>query len=193
MSKIHAAWGVPLMTYKTNKALFILGELNNDDLEWISHRSRKEVFPPGKILIHEGKKIDALYIVLEGVLDVMIESLGNKELALIGQGEIVGEISFIDDRPPLATVKVLEEATLLTIPRFQLTSKLQQDLGFAARFYHGISLFLSYRMRGTVMRLGYGFESDELDRDEIDENMRQNLSLAEAKFNWLVQSSLERS
>lgn len=177
------------MTYQTNKALFILGELNNDDLEWISHRSRKEVLPPGKILIHEGKKIDALYIVLDGVLDVIIESLGNKELGMIQAGEIVGEISFIDERPPLAMVKVLEEATVLTIPRFQLTSKLQQDLGFAARFYHGVSLFLTYRMRGTVMRLGYGFETEELNHDELDENMRQSLTLAQAKFNWLVESA----
>ncbi|NET50616.1 MAG: hypothetical protein F6K09_18370 [Merismopedia sp. SIO2A8] len=62
-------------------------------------------------------------------------------------------------------------------------------MGFASRFYHGISLCLADRMRGTVRRLGYGFE---LEKPEAVENEKpsqvelEHLALAKAKFNWLI-------
>jgi CRP-like cAMP-binding protein len=71
------------MTDRRKKALFILGELNNDDLDWIIQKARKEVLQPGMTLIYEGRQIDALYIVLQGNLSVLIDPEGNKELAQI--------------------------------------------------------------------------------------------------------------
>lgn len=171
------------------KILFILGQLNNDDLDWMVQKGRRETIHPGTILIREGQTVDALYIVLSGTLRVYIESLGNKELALISTGEVVGEVSFIDTRPPLATVKAIEESLLLAIPRLYLTAKLQHDMGFASRFYHAISLYMADRMRGTVQRLGYGFEQEELVvEEELNPSVLEHLPVAEAKFNWLVNS-----
>ena len=65
------------------KALFILSELNNDDIDWIVQKGKKEVLEPGAILIHEGRQIDALYIVLDGSLSVLIEAEQTQELAKI--------------------------------------------------------------------------------------------------------------
>ncbi|MGE5655363.1 MAG: cyclic nucleotide-binding domain-containing protein [Actinomycetota bacterium] len=180
------------MTDNRKKALFILGQLNNLDLEWIIKKGRKEKIKIGHILIHEGRQIDALYIVLSGTLSVLMESNSNKELAQISSGEIVGEISFLDTRPPLATVKAIEESQLLAIPRMQLSAKLQQDMGFAARFYKGISLCLSDRMRGTVRLLEYGRDIEEhiMDQQEdVNPSVLENLALAQAKFNWLLESA----
>jgi bacteriocin-type transport-associated protein len=170
------------------KILFILGKLNNDDLDWMLKKSRKKTIYPGTILIHEGQTIDALYIVLSGTLSISIESLDNKELAMISTGEVVGEISFIDTRPPLATVKAIEECQVLAIPRLQLTAKIQQDMGFASRFYHAISLCLAARMRGTVRRLGYGLELEEsaVEQEDLDPIVLENMQLAQAKFDWLM-------
>ncbi len=39
-----------------NKAVFILNELINEDLDWISEKSRKRIIQPEEILIHEGEK-----------------------------------------------------------------------------------------------------------------------------------------
>jgi CRP/FNR family cyclic AMP-dependent transcriptional regulator len=170
------------------KAILLLGELNNDDLNWMVLRGVKKNLQPGTILIEEGKLIDALYITLTGTLSVLIESLGSKELARLSSGEVVGEISFIDARPPLATVKAIEESMVLGIPRLHLTAKLQQDLGFASRFYHAISLCLADRLRGTVRRLGYGHEIDIPEAEqEMNPNVLEHLELSKAKFNWLME------
>ncbi|MEG3924831.1 cyclic nucleotide-binding domain-containing protein [Microcoleus sp. D3_18a_C4] len=171
------------------KALFILSQLNNDDINWIVQKGKKEVLDPGGILIQEGRQIDALYIVLKGSLSVLIEAERTRELAKIASGELVGEVSFIDARPPLATVKAIEETHLLAIPRRQLVIKLDQDMGFASRFYYGISLCLADRMRGTIRHIEYGrnieLDQPEFEREDINPNVLENLALAEAKFNWL--------
>lgn len=174
------------------KALFILSQLNNDDIDWIVQKGKKEILAPGTLLIHEGRQLDALYIVLKGTLSVLLESEDTKELAQISVAELVGEVSFIDARPPLATVKAIEETHLLAIPRRQLVTKLQQDMGFASRFYHGISLCLADRMRGTIRHLEYGRNIElahpELDLEDINPSVLENLALAQAKFNWLMEN-----
>jgi CRP/FNR family transcriptional regulator, cyclic AMP receptor protein len=170
------------------QVLLFLGVLNNDDLDWMILKGRKETIAPGKVLIQEGKAIDALYIVVSGNFSVRIESLEDKELARIFSGEIVGEVSFIDTRPPLATVRAETESVVLSIPRLQLTAKLQQDVGFASRFYYALSICLSDRLRGTVSRLAYGLELEELDQQKGNaaQGLNVNMDLARVKFDWLI-------
>ena len=68
----------------------------------------------------------------------------------------MGETPFIDGRLPSATVKAIEDSLVLTIPRQQLAAKLQQDIGFASRFYRVIATLLSNRLQGMYSQLGYG-------------------------------------
>jgi CRP/FNR family transcriptional regulator, cyclic AMP receptor protein len=83
------------------KILFMLSELADQDLDWLLYVGRKEKLPAGTTLIQEGFTIDTFYIVLTGKLSVTIDAIG-KEIAQLDSGEVVGEISFIDNRPPLA-------------------------------------------------------------------------------------------
>ncbi|OIP71944.1 MAG: cyclic nucleotide-binding protein [Oscillatoriales cyanobacterium CG2_30_44_21] len=175
------------------KILLFFSELNNNDLDWFVQKGKKETIPPDRFLIREGQVSDALYIVVSGSFSVVIESQDKQELAKISVGEIVGEVSFIDTRPPLASVRSLEECVVLSIPRIQLLAKLQQDTNFSSRFYRAICLCLSDRLRGTVSRLGYGYELDELDArlGGFNQTMVSNLELADAKFNWLLRNMVE--
>lgn len=171
------------------KAYLILSELNNDDLNWMIEAGNKHRVAPGEKLIYENQQVYALYIILSGCFSVFIEDLEDKELARLTSGEVVGEISFVDSHLPLATVKALEESMVLEIPRLQLNAKLEKDLGFASRFYRGISRCLSDRIRSTVLRLGYGFELEEIGSQDDVKNSADPLELAvvAAKFNWLRQ------
>ncbi len=182
------------MNFKVmQKILLFLAELNNDDLNWIIQKGRKETLDPGKVLIQEGISIDALYIVLSGSLRVGLESLGDQELAIISSGEIVGEISFLDACPTLATVKALESSTILSVSRLHLNSKLQQDTEFASRFYHALSKSLAARLRGTVRRLSSGKNLEdpalEQNREDLSPSEQDRLQLSEIKFNWLKESA----
>ena len=127
------------------KVLFILGQLNDTDVDWMTETGHKKAVPAGTALIRQGQPIDSLYIVLDGLLSVTDTRLGSRELAQLGAGEMVGEMSFVDAGPPGATVTALQDSVVLAIPRSQLWTKLEQDLGFAARFYRAIATFLSDR------------------------------------------------
>ncbi|MGB3536178.1 MAG: cyclic nucleotide-binding domain-containing protein [Microcoleaceae cyanobacterium] len=178
------------MNIRPKKALFILGGLDDNDLRWIINRSKKKVISPGEILIYEGEAINALYIILSGLLSVSISTESKTELALLPEGEVVGEISFVDSRPPLATVKAIKRSEVLVIPRYALSLQLHRNSGFSSRFYQGICLCLASRMRGTVRRLGYAVEDDDpnLDMQDINQSTVNFLTLAEAKFTWLIQN-----
>ena len=80
----------------------------------------------GEVLIHEGEPINAIYLVLEGALSVLVESLDNAEITKLTPGEVVREISFVDSRPPTATVKAAVDSIVWVIPRIDLLRKLHQ-------------------------------------------------------------------
>lgn len=169
------------------KALYMLSEFSDRDFEWLLAAGQRKRVPVGSILIYEGKAIDALYIVLEGKLSVCVEAFGDEEIARIGAGEVVGEMSFVDAHLPSATVKALEDAQVWSISRNKLATKLLQDMEFGCHFYHAIAAFLSDRLRETVSRLGYSKDSNkDTDEDNLNPQTAHKLELARARLGWLL-------
>lgn len=97
----------------------------------------------------------------------------------------------MDTRPHSTTVQAAENSIVLAIPRQKLMSKLEQDSGFAVRFYRALASVLTDRLRNTVSRLRYrkgqplaeGVEYE----DELDQTVLEQLALAGTKFAWLLQ------
>src|ERR1043166_5196310 len=109
------------------KALYLLGQLSDADVEWMIAHGGKERIAAGTILIREGHPVNAIYIVLQGALEVSGSGLSGSGPIRLGCGEVVGEMSFVDSRPPSATVTAVENMVVLAIPRPALVSKLERD------------------------------------------------------------------
>lgn len=181
------------------KVLFLFGQLSDEDVEWmLDHGSRRAV-PAGAVLIRQGVPIDAIFILLEGKLSVWLAGRTEREIARLNAGEIVGEMSFLDARPPSATVKGLEEATVFAISRAALAAKLAADLGFAARFYRALAIFLSTTVRERHRSLGYGAdaapdvqpeEGEGEDEDELNPIVLDTVYLAGERFDRMVKRVL---
>lgn len=159
------------------KVLYILGELEDEHVSWLTQAGRKHHLEPGETLIRQGEPIDAVYIVVEGLFSVTREGSDVGELAQVGAGEVLGEISYVDRHPPTATVTAVDDSVVLELPREALTEKIESDPGFAARFYHALAAFLADRLRSTLAKLGPDagggdtddlFANDELDLDRLD-------------------------
>ena len=178
------------------KVLFIFGELTDQDIDWMTSAGRKESLGAGAVLIQEGKTVSALYIVLDGSFRVLLAALDNKEIARLGAGEIVGEMSFVEHRPPSATVQALKQSFVLAIPRSELNAKLKEDTAFAARFYKALAVFLSYRLRRTVNQLGYGkpgsAKEEEDSSDELDPGLLDKVYLAGSRFDRMVKHLMSK-
>lgn len=171
------------------KVLYIFGELNDSDVDWMIQTGGRRTISTGDTLIRVGEQVDGLYILLEGVLSVRIGPATGREIAKLGAGEIVGEMSFVDSRPASASVLAVESSSVFAIDRARLLDKIEHDEGFAARFYRSLAVFLSNRLRRTVSLLGFGFEAameQEDESDQLDPALLDNVYLAGARFDRMV-------
>lgn len=171
------------------RVLYILSQLADEDIDWLVSVGEKLELPAGESIIREGESIDAMYIVLAGRFSVVVGRQQQK-LADLAAGEMVGEISLIDSRPPTATVTATEPSVVLRVRQAAVNARLRTDQAFAARLYKAIAVFLAQRLRSTVMSLGYA-DSNSLDeqaemQDEIDPQLLDLLSLAGARFNHIL-------
>ena len=105
-------------------------------------------------------------------------------------------MSFVDGRPPSATVQALSDSLLFAIPRRALASKLEADQGFAARFYRALAVFLSQRLRDTVQHLGYGagvaLDEEVEYSDELNPAVLDTVPLAGARFDRMLKRLMPR-
>ncbi len=172
-----------------SKAVVILGELSDRDIDWMLATGSKQELPKDKVLITEGQPLNALYIVIDGTLKVYVAALGNREIGIITSGEVLGEMSFVDGRLPSATVKAVENSLILSIPRQKLTEKLEQDVLFSLRFYRAITKFLSTRLRGTVSRLGSEPDLlyEEVETDKFSSEIKESSLTDNSRFALLIE------
>ncbi len=121
-------------------------------------------------------------------------SLG-KEIAILRPGEFIGEMPFGDTRLASTSVGAVEDSLVLAIPGRSLKLKLQQDLGWAARFEEVVATLAAERFRDTINRLGSGrgfysscqtLEQSFSYEDELNLDSLDKLSLAGSQFKWML-------
>ena len=145
----------------------LLQQLNSQDLQWLKGNGERQLINSGESLIQQREKVERLYIILngefaaviskhsEGVLGRVFSALEDdsnleREIARLGNGEVIGEMSFLDISPAANAFTAVENSLVLGIPREKLRNKLEQDLGFAARFYRAIAILLIERFEHLV-------------------------------------------
>ncbi len=84
----------------------------------------------GEILFNEGDAADVGYLVLEGTVEIF-RTVGGKEksLAFLGRGEVLGEMSLIDNQPRMASARVYKDTKLSVITQKDLQDRLDKLSG----------------------------------------------------------------
>jgi len=78
----------------------------------------REVFAVGEHIFEYGEEGDCAYLIEEGVVEVFVMEQGReRRIKQMGKGELFGEVSLLDRQPRTATVRVIEKAVLVPIPR----------------------------------------------------------------------------
>ncbi len=167
------------------KAMYLMGVLDDADMEWLASYGVGLHAPKGQTLVREGQPLDSLFVLLDGELSV---TAGSQQIATLFAGEVVGEISFVDSRPPLATVTATRDSRLLAIAHDRLSRKMDTDKKFAANFYRAIATFLADRLRTTTVRLGYGAGQEQASReaDDLGDDLLETVSLGTRRFDELL-------
>lgn len=169
--------------------LFLFGHLIDEDADWLANIGIVEKVSAGDVLIEEHRQTENIFIVLEGILGVY-RSKSWLAIAKLQSGDVVGEMSFVDATPPSATVRADQDSLVLRVPRTVLQAKIDEDQGFSSRFYRSMAIFLSDRLRSTMLKLaqlqGEDINEAGLTEDELDPNVLDTVSFAGNRFDRML-------
>ncbi|MEE9416927.1 MAG: cyclic nucleotide-binding domain-containing protein [Acidimicrobiales bacterium] len=102
-------------------------------------------FDAGDRVLIRGKPSDSIYIVTEGVLDVRLGA-GSAIIGRIGPGGIVGEMSWILQRPPTADVTAAERTMALCLAADSLRAAVASDAEFGLSLWSALAKTVADRL-----------------------------------------------
>jgi signal transduction histidine kinase len=100
------------------RQLSLFSELKEEDLDMLARLAEPLPIKAGELLIEEGTLGDALYIILDGEFDVTQRS-GKQDVLLSVRktGEVVGEMSLIEEVPRMASLRAMRDGRVLAISK----------------------------------------------------------------------------
>src|SRR6267378_1588523 len=106
----------------------LFGQLGPVDLQRVVEVARERSYPKNSVILFEDDPGDALYVVAEGQVKVVLIGEDGREviLSVLGEGEFFGEMALIDDEPRSAHVIAMEDSTLVVLRREDFTNILMQ-------------------------------------------------------------------
>lgn len=94
----------------------------------------------GETIIRQGDVGDCMYVIQAGEVEVVRED-GDKalRLAVLGEGDVVGEMALFDRETRSATVRALGEARVLTLDKRTFLRRVHEDPSVAFRIVQRMS------------------------------------------------------
>jgi CRP/FNR family cyclic AMP-dependent transcriptional regulator len=119
----------------------LFGQLAPPDLDRVAEIARERSYPRNSVILFEDDPGDALYVVAQGQVKVVLIGEDGREviLSVMGEGEFFGEMALIDDEPRSAHVIAMEDSSLLVIRREDFQDLLTQTPGIALMLLRELS------------------------------------------------------
>lgn len=123
-----------------------LGEFGKNDARWLYEHGVQVRVRAGDAVITEGVTPEHIYVVLEGEFRVSSRSLNDPDMLRVKEGELLGEMSYINGVAPGATVLAEIDGVLLAVRRADVDAKIVEDPAFGSRFRKVLMDFAVNRM-----------------------------------------------
>ena len=109
------------------------------DLLQICESTKDVYLEPEEILFREGDKGEHAYVVQEGEMEVLKASTGaDVLLAVLGKGEVIGEMALVEDAPRNATLRARSKTKLLQIPKSEMDFILETSSAAARALFYNL-------------------------------------------------------
>ena len=152
----------------------------------------KKVFKKGDVLIREGDRGDCAYIIETGNVEVLVLREGQLlQIGTRGSGSIIGEMAMIDDKPRTATIRAIEECTVMEISREDFTRRVES----ADPVLKMVMRVIMTRYRNMIARTdGFKIPQGALTAAEDAENSDEShdIALSTIKIHNELKVALER-
>jgi len=109
----------PIDKVKMMSRLPFLAPLNDSERAYIAEHSSEAIWSPKQTIIKSGESGESMFVVLQGVLDVLIDNKQNiaTRVGQIQVGEIFGEMSLLTGAPRSATIVAKSSVKTLEITK----------------------------------------------------------------------------
>jgi CRP/FNR family cyclic AMP-dependent transcriptional regulator len=128
-------------------ALPLFAALDDDAAQALGDAMSSRAVVRGHVVFREGDAGDRLFVVLEGKVKISRASSDGREnlLAVLGPGEMFGELSLFDPGPRTATATTITDSTLASLDHDDLRPVLLERPGVAVHLLRA----LAQRLRRT--------------------------------------------
>ncbi|UTW52990.1 cyclic nucleotide-binding domain-containing protein [bacterium SCSIO 12827] len=103
----------------------------------------------GQILFEEGDAGTEAFLISTGAIEIYRRGAIEQSLATLGAGELLGELSLIDDQPRAASARAAEDSVLIVLSKESLKARLQR-LEQTDKVLHRLMGVLVNRLRGMA-------------------------------------------
>jgi extracellular factor (EF) 3-hydroxypalmitic acid methyl ester biosynthesis protein len=122
--------------------------LTDEDHRLLLERARQQRFGRGDVILVEGSRQQAIFLVQEGFVRIERAHLGHGiAVARRGPGEVFGEMGFLEGESASASVIADEDVVVAVINGADIYALLVSVPGLATRFYQSLALTVSQRLR----------------------------------------------
>ena len=140
-----------MSTYTFLRKIPLFADLPDDDLERLCQMADEVQLEAGQSLFAEGDNGDRAYIIREGEIEIFKATAGRQVLLAVRQpGEVIGELSLLQDSPRTATARARTVATLITIRQDQLGRLLRISPSAARAMFE--TVLSRWRATETMLR-----------------------------------------
>jgi CRP-like cAMP-binding protein len=173
-------------------SLIMFDELNDNDVAVLIENCEKLQFKAHDLLIDHGQKSSGIFVLLQG--QCRVETTDGQLLGTLQSGDIVGEVSFVDQRNTVARVIALGDLSAAVIQEDLLRAWIKRDPAFGARFYLGVARTLAYRLRLNMQvalsKNANVFASEKEFSHQIDVDDLDAMTIAGTRLAYLLKRLL---
>ncbi len=153
MSDTSGEWGPSSigMTASALAELDLFRELSEASRADLAPRLRLGKRGPGECVFREGEPAAEMFVLLDGELEVVKLSRSGREtrVAILGPGDIFGEMAILDHEPRSATVRSLSPVRLLRLSANDTDELAVRDIHAYATVLRTVARNVSRRLRVT--------------------------------------------
>ena len=133
---------------KLLRSVALFSGLADDELASIAALCEKKTFPAGSTLVQQGATGDELYIIQDGQVEiVVIGPTPERPIVVLGKGQILGEMSLLDDGFRSATARATNLTTVQIIKGKSFIALCDQDHHIGYVVMHNLAADLSFKLR----------------------------------------------
>ena len=147
----------------------------------------------GEALIRQGRRNQALYLLVEGRVSVQLELQGQRreELGTLVPGEVFGEMSCLDPAPGSATLVAMDDVVAYSLDHAMYQNLRTFAPHITVHIVAGVISHVSERLRSTNEHIARAFQANEVVSAPSDDLDRLNAHLGESTASPLTDLDLE--